>query len=192
MTIGRGKVVAAHFKNILNVRELTRDELARLAVKRTKVAPHVQKLRDSHHNVARLLAAGLRPFEVASRAGYSMPRIYTLQKDPSFISLVEYYRNLVNETFKENVDEWMQMAVSNGLKAERMVADRLDQADEEGVPLPVRDLLAISRDMADRTGRGKVSTNVNVNVDFASALEKAIDRSKRATVIDAEPIRRQV
>jgi hypothetical protein len=40
--------------------------------------------------------------------------------------------------------------------------------------------MAISRDAADRTGHGKVQTNMNVNVDFASKLEAARRRSAGA------------
>jgi hypothetical protein len=40
--------------------------------------------------------------------------------------------------------------------------------------------MAISRDAADRTGHGKVQTNMNVNVDFASKLEAARRRSASA------------
>ena len=66
------------------------------------------------------------------------------------------------------------------LVAERQIADRLEDAEEEGVKLPLKDLLAISRDGADRFGYGKKSAVLNTNVDFAAILEQAIARSKTA------------
>jgi len=64
------------------------------------------------------------------------------------------------------------------------IADKLGEAEEAGETLPVRDLIAISRDAADRFGYGKKQTNVNVNADFASMLERTIDRSRKARLIE--------
>jgi len=60
-----------------------------------------------------------------------------------------------------------------------MVADRLadQEEDPDAKPIPLRDLMAISRDAADRFGYGKHTTQTNVNVDFAAQLERAIRRS---------------
>ncbi len=79
--------------------------------------------------------------------------------------------------FVKNADAFYEVATSNMLKAEVMLADKLEAAEEEGTHLPTRDLIAISRDAADRFGYGKRQTNLNVNADFASLLEKAIQRS---------------
>lgn len=189
MALTRGRALAAQYRQIRGVRSLVREDLLRLKEKRTKVAPHVKMLRDSHHNVARLVAMGLRDFEVASRSGYSLQRIYQLKRDPSFTSLVEHYRGVVTESFKESADEYMDLVTSNMVKAERMISDKLDTADAEETTLPIRELIAISRDAADRTGRGKKTTNVNINVDFASSLEKAIERSSK--IIDGTIVRRE-
>jgi hypothetical protein len=77
--------------------------------------------------------------------------------------------------------------LANKLKAEVMLGDKLDAAIDGAEVMPTKDLLAISRDAADRTGHGKVQTNMNVNVDFASKLEAARRRSNAAR-IGAEPL----
>lgn len=162
---------------ILGIRELSRDDLALLRDKRNKTHI-VQRIRDPHHRLARLIAAGLTITDAAPRAGYSINRASQLLKhDPSFKELVASYREKVTEQFLESIDDYAQLATGNMLKAERMLADKLDDADEAGESLPTRDLIAISRDAADRFGYGKKNTNLNVNVDFASQLEKAIQRS---------------
>lgn len=185
MKLGRGKVVSHSLKHsILGVRPLEKNELLRLAEKRPTLAPPIQRLRDSHHNVARCIALGLRDLDIKERTGFSRSRIVALKADPAFMQLVAEYRDLVNESFKENVDEFMDLMASNMLVAERMIADRLEEADEEGVKVPMKDLLAISRDGADRTGRGKKTTNVNFNIDFAASLERAIKRSEGSKTIE--------
>lgn len=179
----RGRLTTTGPPSIENVRPVTRDELPRLHEKRPQTL--VQRLRDSHHNVARLLALGLRDFEVAQRSGYSMQRVYTLKLDPSFAELVEHYRQQARATFEEAADDYLTLAAQNMIKAERMIADKLDAADADDKALPTRELIAISRDAADRLGYGKKQTNINVNVDFAAQLERAINRSGK--VIDAVP-----
>ena len=171
--IGRGRPTQGRV--IGNVRSLVADDLPKLQERRTR--PAANRFRDTHHNVARLFAAGLRHNEVARRAGYSLVRISILYADPAFQELIAYYRKLVTASFVAAVDEYMELGTSNMMKAERMIADKLEAADAEGETLPVRDLLAISRDAADRFGYGKKQTNVNVNVDFAAQLERAIRRS---------------
>lgn len=183
MSIAKGRIPKV--RTILSVRELTRDDLELLRPART--TPVVAKLRDPHHRLARLIASGLRIGEVVARSGYSYGRLAVLQNDPAFKELVAHYRNVVTEEFKESIDDYYDLAASNMLKAERQIAEKLEEADEAGELLPTKDLLAISRDAADRFGYGKKSTNVNVNVDFASQLEKAIARSGKTITQSAEP-----
>lgn len=177
MPLGPGHIVKKKLE-IGTPRPLTREDLERL--KETRNEPVVQRLRDSHHMVARLVAAGLPHDVVARRTGYGYNRVTTLLQDPAFQNLLKHYREVVTEEVKEEVEEYLELATSNMLKAERMVADQLDDADEAGSPIPIRNLLAISRDAADRLGFGKRNTTVNVNVDFAAKLEAALARTARA------------
>lgn len=158
------------------VRELTREELGLLAEPRQR-QPGVARFRDPHHRLARLISSGLRYDDVAAKSGYSKGRVLTLMQDPAFLELVASYRDQVTGQFLEAVDDYYEMATGNMLKAERQIAEKLEIAEENGETLPTRDLLAISRDAADRFGYGKKQTNVNVNIDFAAQLEKAIKRS---------------
>lgn len=165
------------------VGELTRADLEKLKTRRD--TPVVQRFRDPHHRLARCLAMGMRVTEAAEECGFSEARVYMFNADPAFSNLVEHYRGVVTQEFKEATQGYMGLLVSNQMKAERMIAEKLDKADEEGELPPTRDLLAIARDAADRTGAGKKSTNVNLNIDFAAQLEGAIKRSGK--VIDITP-----
>ncbi len=141
------------------------------------VASTPTKLRDSHHMIARLAASGLRGFQIAERVGYSQVRVRDLLASPAMEELIATYRAKVDESFVESVDTFFEVATRNMLAAERHISDHIDALDEAGELLPVRTALAISRDAADRFGYGKKSQQTNINVDFASALEKAIARS---------------
>ena len=175
MVLHRGKIATQ--PDITLVRSLTREDLALVLEKRPIVQGVVRRFRDPHHRVARLFAAGIRIDEVVERSGYSYQRVWTLQQDPAFQELIAKYREKVDAAFVANVDDYYELATSNMRKAEAQIAEKLEQAEEEGSLLPTRDLIAISRDAADRFGYGKRQTNLNVNADFASLLEKAIARS---------------
>lgn len=178
MPLHRGKI--AREPTVIEARALTRDDLALIPAARVEGGVNrVQKLRDTHHRLARFLAAGLRVGEAAERSGYSYNSACTLRKDPAFLELVERYRDKITESFVESADTYHELLFSNMVKAERMLADKIEAAEDEGEFLPTRDLIAISRDAADRTGYGKRQTNLNVNVDFAAKLEATIARSRQ-------------
>lgn len=160
---------------------LTKDDMGKLFEGAWKPTVTVEKLRHSHHRVARMMAAGLRDFEITEKTGYKSARLHVLKSSPAFIDLVARYKEMVDKGFQQNADEFSALATQNMIKAQSMIADTLDDAEEEGVKLPLRDLIALQADGADRFGYGKKSSVLNTNVDFAAILEKAVRRSKLAT-----------
>lgn len=174
MVLHRGKI-ASH-PEIIAIRPMTREDVGLILEKRVAQGV-VNRFRDPHHRVARLFASGLRLNEVVERCGYSITRVHTLHQDPAFQQLIAKYREKVDAEFVRNADHFYEQATSNMRKAEAMLAEKLEAAEETGELLPTRDLIAISGDRMDRFGYGKRQTNLNVNADFASLLEKAIARS---------------
>lgn len=168
------------------IRPMTKEDMASALQKAFIPVVTPGKLRDSHHRVARLAASGLRQFEISERTGYSTQRVWVLLQSPAMVELIATYRGKVDAAFERSQDEYYALATGNMLKAERQIGDRLDKADDEGTDLPIKDLVSISRDAADRFGYGKRSTNVNVNADFAAELEKAIARSGKVIEVTAE------
>jgi hypothetical protein len=117
-----------------------------------------------------------------AKTGYSEGRISTLHADPTFQELIATYRKQVDAAFVASIDEYFEVATSNMLVAERMIAEKLIKAEEEDDLPSFKDLHSISRDAADRFGYGKKTTNVNVNIDFAAKLERARSRSSMKTI----------
>jgi hypothetical protein len=67
-------------------------------LKEKRYAPSTpQKLRDSHHMIARLRASGLRGYQIAERMGYSSVRVNDLLNSPAMEELVAQYRAKVDE-----------------------------------------------------------------------------------------------
>jgi hypothetical protein len=174
---------------ITDIRPIARADLSHLLERRP--VKTLVTIRDTHHRVARAVAAGLTNAEVALATGYSLGRITTLKADPAFQQLIADYRGLVTAEYVRSVDNFMEIATANMLKAEVMISDKIDAAIEADEPLPMRDLIAITSDRADRFGYGKTQRNVNINVDFAAQLEAARKRSSGARlprVIEGSPL----
>lgn len=169
--LGRGR--QAKTPAIGQVRELTREEV--LGTPRARAAP-IQRFRDSHHRMARLFASGLRVSEVASLTGYSVSRVSLFHTSPAFQDLIAEKRQIEEEIHRDSITAYNALILSNGLKAERKIADKLDD-DDEAEELSVRELISITRDAADRVGLSKRSINFNINQDFAAMLDRAIERS---------------
>jgi hypothetical protein len=169
---------------ILAVRELTADEVKNLH--RAKL-PAVKRLRHAHQRLALLIATGLTDGEISTLTGYSLSRISSLKADPAFRQLISVKQGLIESHTVDQIAEYNSLILTNGIKAEQLIADKLDAAiedEEDDIPWAV--LLKASRDAADRVGLAKRSVAVNVNVDFASQLQKAVQRS-RLKVIESVP-----
>lgn len=161
-------------------------------LERLKQPRHVpqapQRIRDSHHMMARLSAAGLNHKEVAERLGYSRERVQVIVNAPAMQELIATYRAKIDERFEEQIDAFIELSTRNMMAAQRHIADHISDLDDAGELLPVRVALAISSDSADRVGYGKHSTQTNLNVDFAAQLEKAIARSGKGPVLESRPV----
>jgi hypothetical protein len=170
--LGRGRRPGR--PGIGQVRELSREEV--LQMERGRVQP-IQRFRDSHHKMARLFASGLRVSEVAELTGYSVSRVSLFHSSPAFQDLIAEKRKIEDEISRDQITQYNALILSNGLKAERKLADKLDD-DDDSEEMSVRELISIARDAADRVGLSKRSIQTNVSIDFAQMLDRAIKRSE--------------
>lgn len=184
----------ARTKLIGPIREMTREDMAATLRKAFTPTIPASALRNSHHRIARMAAAGLRKFEIVERTGYSYNRVSQLLAAPAMQELVSTYRAKVDASYERELDQFHHKAFGNMLIGEDIISDRLEGVLDGDTQMSTRDVIAIVADRADRLGYGKRETRVNVNADFAAELEKAIARS--AQVIEVIPeggkIRRRV
>lgn len=123
----------------------------------TSEAPSIAKLRQIHHEIARLLASGLNETEVAASTGYSISRISILKQDPSFKELLTYYSRKSEEVF---VDVRKRLAML-GTDAVAELQDRLDFKPDS---LTNTQLIEITKATLDRAGYNPVAKSENVQV----------------------------
>lgn len=123
----------------------------------TSEAPSIAKLRQIHHEIARLLASGLNETEVAASTGYSISRISILKQDPSFKELLAYYSQKSEEVF---IDVRKRLAML-GTDAVAELQDRLDYKPDS---LTNTQLIEITKATLDRAGYNPVAKSENVQV----------------------------
>ena len=149
----------------------------------------VRQFRESHHAVARMVAAGMSERMIQDYTGYTHRRLRILLADVAFNDLIDWYKARIDPLWNFEDDIYRKLSRSNMLRAEFGIADTLDYVEEQGERVPLMQLNKLSQDRADRMGYGKHST-VHHNHDFASALDKAIARSgkgEEVKLIDVSP-----
>lgn len=166
---------------VLGVRELTAEDVKGL--KRAKL-PAFKRLRAIHRRIALLLASGLKQTQVAELTGYSDNRVSMLCQDPAFQNLVSTMQGQIEAQTVDALSEFNTNIARSGMMAEQIIYSRLERAVDEGTEdeIPWAALLRASRDAADRVGLAKRSISVNVGQDFASRLDKAVQRSRMKVI----------
>lgn len=154
--------------------EVEEADLLRLDAPRpTGQAVRIKEFRDRHHSVARLLASGHAPWEVAAITGYDKSRVSILQADPAFQELLAHYRDCDHA----RTADLGAMVKDVAATAVSRLADRLE-SDEL---IEFADLSKAAKDLLDRAGHGPKSTkDVNINVGLADRIEQARQRALAA------------
>jgi hypothetical protein len=116
--------------------------------------------------------------EIAERTGYSLNRIAVLANTPAVQEQVQVYRRQVLEP--QLLADREELKIAIGLQQLRMIKDHMDDADEAGELLPLRDLYA-----GYKAIHGNSGTQVSVNIGFAAKLEAAVAQTRRLELEDA-------
>ena len=144
--------------------------------------PMLQKLRASHHMLARLLAEGRRDVEVAMVTGYSQVRIGVLKHDPAFQELVAYY---AGQTEVRYLDLHSRLATL-GADTVEVLQERVDEEPEK---FTTNELLKIAEMALDRSGKvaspaSKAGSTINIVFKQPTAAPDGVVIDGTAQVLD--------
>lgn len=128
----------------------------------------VQKIKDTHHQLARLVAEGRKIVEISEITGYSPGHIRQLEADPAFQELIVHYKAVVNEKFSY-VQERIAGLASDTLQE---IHTRLN---EDPAAFSVASLTELAKVTLDRSGFGPTKT---VNSTSISAQVTADDLAR--------------
>jgi hypothetical protein len=161
------------------LRPLTEADVALLATERGVQPSSIKKLTDSHHALARCLAAGMSNAEASAITGYTPSRVSVLNDSPLFAELVEHYR----KNAESSLADFQERMLSVGLTALDELKDRLESEPEK---IGTATIIKAVKTLADRTGHGPKSTttNLNVNVSLASRVAEGRRRAQMSTKVE--------
>jgi len=153
-------------------RELTLDDLALgRETSLGSTTPHIARLRDTHHRLAKLMAEGLKGVEIHAITGYSQSRISILRNDPAFQELVEFYRQEVSRAYTDTHERLAALG-------EEAVAELHDRLVETPDNFKNTELLQIAAFAADRTGFGP-ETKSSAKSVHVHTTTRDLDEMKR-------------
>lgn len=144
----------------------------------------VLHLRHSHHQLARLIAAGKPDQEISLITGYSPAYISSLKGGADFKGLIEYYSAQKEMIFVE-VMERMKVL---GLNSIDEIQRRFDESPESFTTQQLMDLtelMLIKPSKMPASGQ-PANGNVTVNVQFVRAPAQPLDKGP-GEVIDVMP-----
>ena len=132
----------------------------------------VQRLRESHHALARILAMGESQTAAAAITGFATSTISRLLVDPTFAGLVEFYRKNMDLAA---VDLQARLSSLNADFVQEL-QDRIQDAPEK---MSDGFVLKAIETLSDRTGHGPINraVNINVAVGMAERLQAARQRA---------------
>jgi DNA mismatch repair ATPase MutS len=155
----------------------------------TERKPALQRIKERHRLLAKYVAAGLTRNEIAARLDMTPERVGQLTLDPAMQNLISQFRDhphVVEMTGMDEIALLRSVSIQNALRSALAMQDTLNYYEDADEKVPVRESAKIFELSADRIGFGKHSTNINVNVDFAAQLDRAIDRSRSVRQSDSK------
>jgi hypothetical protein len=171
-------------------RELTSEDIFRFATMNAHpftARPAIQRLREVHHRVARLLASGMTIAEVAIRTGRSEGRVSDLQQDPAFKELIHYYTSQIEE-----------VEITDAQRAREDYSDINDLVREEIMrrledpskinEIPVDELRRLMTDTGDRTHSPPKTAVPSINIPARITFNMGVRdiRPKEPITIEGE------
>jgi hypothetical protein len=131
-------------------RDLTGEDLSRLATAPKVGVPILQKLRATHHRQAMLLAEGKTPTQVAAIVGCTTARLTQLMDDPTFMELLTNYQDQMVVAHLADAARLKAKIVDLGEMAVDELTERMED-DQRRVSMPVSEVRKIAEFAMDRT-----------------------------------------
>lgn len=168
---------------VLDAREATAEDLEALRTRKAVEPEPLKRITQRHHQVARLLAAGMGPGEIGAITGYTPSRLSVLQNSPAMRDLIQLYRKEVDAEFSQVFTQMRNLSAD----ALGELQDRLETDPDD---FSANQLMALAELALDRTGHPRVKEHKSeVTVNLGDRLDAARERARQAalgTVADAE------
>ena len=163
---------------VVEVGELTVEDLAALTSGGGLKAIPIKKLSERHHALARSMAAGMGQREAAYQHAYTPTRVGMLMRDTAFIELVEHYRTIPDAMYADLHERLSGMSIDAADEITRRMEDDANREEGKEPKISLGQLLDSMVVGADRTGFGPAtkSTHLHIHANLAEKLEAARKR----------------
>lgn len=145
------------------------------------VTPHIKQIRASHHQLASLLASGVKPVEAALITGYSQSRISILMGDPAFKQLMEYYTGVAAGV---NVDVLKRLK-DIGVDALELLHERVTENPDDVTNGEAMKLVELTLDRAGFGPKSTVKHEHGLDDDTLNRIKNTVDSERQGNVIEA-------
>lgn len=139
------------------------------------------RLRERHHSIARLLAAGLTPTQIGEMIGMAPSSISNIQKSPAFQSLLFSY---AAENEKAASDFKSRLEATAGAALNELHERLVNNPEEFSAGV----LLQTVNSLADRTGHGPTQKVLNTTVALTPADIRALKAGLAPAQIEAKEL----
>ena len=141
----------------------------------------LKRIREVHHQAARLLATGMKAVEVSAVVGMCQSRLSILQSDPAFAELVSFYSEREDARFSQVQDRMVAL----GLDATAELHERIV---EDPASVSNKDLTEIMKASLDRGGHSpvhrSVSASTSLSAEELARIKAEVASAQAGTVID--------
>jgi hypothetical protein len=160
--------------DIGEIGEILQEDLDALEISGpSKILPEIQRLRHTHHAIARYMAIGLKDVEICRITGYKPATLSMLKRGQAFRDLVESYKEMAES---QAFDLQRRIHFIGDLTLDR-IQQRLEN-DESCNATPLEHLRRLSVDLLDRDGYTPVKRSINLNIGRLDAEQLAAIKAR--------------
>lgn len=162
-------------------RELTDGDLNLLARPQNITSVPVKAMRETHHQLARLLATGMKQVEVSAITGYSQSRISILKGDPAFKELIAHYTEVQDSAYADIAGQMAALSSS-------AMSELRDRLEDDPAQFSNMQVLEVMKTLLDRTGFGPASkaevkhSHLHVNADDLARVKQLVKEAQIGNV----------
>lgn len=175
---------------VVRVRALTAEDLPLLQnpPSQGQTVRPLQQIRHSHHQLARLLAAGKAQEEISLITGYSPAYISSLKSGQDFKELISYYANQKEMIFVEVMERMKAVGLNTLDEIQRQFEENPDSfTTQQKMDLVELMLVKPMRVAAEQAGQSRPASGVTVNVNFVKSAETIELENSSGEIIEVEP-----
>lgn len=160
---------------VIGAELLSYSDLDRLTERRGVGGARLKNVRQVHHKIARMMAAGMSNVEISAVVGFHHSRLSILRNDPAFQELLVHYENEEEEIWHDVREQ----AAELGTTAVQEIHQRILEHPEK---VATRDLIAVMEKGLDYGGKKPPARTENLHAHTTLEQLQKIKEGRKENV----------